>query len=751
LNKTIKKETNKILIEGTVQGVGFRPFVYRLATELGLRGRVKNTLSGVEIIISGEASARKAFLEKIRYETPPSAIINKIEVLPSENKKFTEFSIDKSKIKSNAKQSLPPDISVCAECEKELKDEKNKRFHYPFTSCVNCGPRFSIINSFPYDRKNIAISAFTMCEKCHQEYVSISNRRYHSQANCCPGCGPQYFFEGETGEAAIEQACAFIKKAGIVGIKGVGGYHIVGNAEDIAVLKEIRRLKEREHKPLALMAKDKYVILEYCNLSKKNMELLESCRRPIVLLKKKNNNKITEIVAPENAFIGFMLPYAPIHHIIFNITRLNMLVFTSLNRQASPTIKDNEEAFEFFKGKILGHNLEISFRSDDSVLKSSKSENVFLRRSRGYVPEAVPIITKKEVLTSGASENISFCYTREGQAYPSQYFGNIEDYRTEEIYRDSINKWKKIWSFKPIALGCDLHPGYRSTAIFQQISEEWHLPLKRIQHHHAHLAGCASENQLKRECIGAAFDGTGYGADGEVWGGEFMRFDYNKFLKIGGLKPHKMPGAAAATKEPWRMAMSYIEETGKNWQKYLKADSVKTAVYKTLKSSINSPFTSSAGRLFDAVAALIAGIEINTYSARAPIALESIVNENYLNESYEIIVNEKGDCFDIDTTDLFNRVLEDIDKNMDKGRVAAKFHAAIADAVVLGLSITGERTGLTEACISGGVFCNYYLSDLIAQKAENTKITIFKHKKISPNDNGISYGQAAVCSWEGEF
>jgi hydrogenase maturation protein HypF len=736
------------LVTGIVQGVGFRPFVYKAAKKSGLKGMVKNTGAGVIVEVEGPGDMIVLLKKDIKNNNPPASEVNSIKEIETTDKSFTNFTIVKSSGSPGATLNIPPDIAICDECRNDISNLDDRRYDYPFTTCLNCGPRFSILKELPYDRKSITMDDFKMCGFCRRQYNNIKNRRYHAQPIACPECGPKYSFKGKSGIQAIKSAAKYLAGGGALALKGWGGYHLIGDAESKETVRTIRELKKREYKPLALMADSISDIKKYCRVSSADEELLKSFRRPIVLLEKRSKNKVTEAAAPQNMAVGFMLPYSAVHYMLFKYSLLKVIVATSLNRAGEPTIINRCDASDYGDIPKLEHNLKISLRSDDSVIKSIPEENIMLRRSRGYVPRQIPLPGSLDCLTSGAGQNSSFCFAREGKAMPSQYTGNLNKIKATGDYKEMIEKFKTIWGFKPVALGCDMHPGYGSSRVFKQLSNEWGLDLKKIQHHHAHLAGCAAENKLKGDFIGVAFDGMGYGPGGEIMGGEFMKFNYHKYSRRGYLKPRRQPGGNTAAKEPWRMAVSYLKGSGVDIKKTDLSVNPRnlTALNKMIEKGINSPFTTSAGRLFDAVAAMAGIVSHNTYIARAPIALESLVRKRYLNSSYDFDIIDKEKSFVIDTDGIIRGVARDIRQKAGPEKIASKFHYTIAAIAVAGLEKLKEETGLDRACLSGGVFCNYYLTPLIKELIKDKEIKIYTHRLVSPGDNGISYGQAAVLS-----
>ncbi|MBN2406967.1 MAG: carbamoyltransferase HypF [Elusimicrobia bacterium] len=738
----------KFLIKGIVQGVGFRPFIYRAASEMGLSGWVRNTAGGVELRLRGEIGTIESLKKKIMEEAPATARVEYIEEMASDGDRPRGFEIIESGNLSGPNLNISPDIGICAGCLSDIFDPSGRRREYGFTGCLECGPRFTVLRKLPYDRNNTSMGEFPVCSGCGGEYADPSDRRHHAQSICCGDCGPRYSLGEFMGEEAVVKAARLLVRGEVLAVKGWGGYHLVGNALDMRVLAKIRKEKKREHKPFAVMAEDADAVRKFCVMDEDDLKVIGSFSRPVLLLPKKIYSGITEMIAPDNMSIGFMVPYSALHHLLFRHSGLQMMVFTSLNSPSSPTVKTAGEARMNFNGYSLDHDLEIEFRCDDSVIKKSSSGHTVLRRSRGCVPGGIKLPFTGDVLVSGSSENICFCYAKNGYAYPSQYLGSMDEAETQRVYRENIMRFRDVWGYSPVRLGCDMHPSYATTRIFEGLSEEWGLPLVRIQHHHAHLAGCAAENGLSGKLLGAAFDGAGYGGDSGNWGGEFMEFDYTGFKRHGSLKPHPLPGLDMAAREPWRMGISYLKSAGIRWDglESLRGNSDGYVIEKMIDSGINSPVTSSAGRLFDAVAAIIGAARENTYSSRAPIALESLVDEKYLTGGYGFEVTDGDDGFTVDTSPVIRGIVDDIESGKPRSEIASRFHYTVADIIVKGLLKMSRATGIKDACISGGVFCNYYLEGLVKELAGCAGIRVFGHRQVSPNDNGISYGQAAVCA-----
>ncbi|MBC8499763.1 MAG: carbamoyltransferase HypF, partial [Candidatus Atribacteria bacterium] len=560
------KIRKNIIIKGIVQGVGFRPFIHKLVQNYNLSGWVLNSNQGVEIEVEGNTEEINNFVNDIKEKLPPLARIEKIEVNELPLVGYKGFSIKKSIVKEEDSFVLvSPDISICEDCLQELFDPNNRRFRYPFINCTNCGPRFTIIKDIPYDRKKTTMNNFKMCSLCQGEYDDLENRRYHAQPNACADCGPQISLyqnkRKSEGIDPIEKAVKLLKEGKIGAIKGLGGFHLACDATNNKAVVRLRRLKNRETKPFALMSFNLEKILQYCKLGEKEEEWLVNRARPIVLLKKRKDSLISPSVAPRNNYLGVMLPYTPLHYLLLK-DNFTALIMTSGNIADQPIIGDNQEALEKLDGIadfFLFYNRDIFNRCDDSVVKIINDDNVFFRRSRGYVPHPIILDFKlKEVLALGGELKNTISFSKENYIFLSQYLGDLKSAETLEFFKESITNFKKMFKVKPEIIACDLHPDYLSTQYAEEIKVKKGLKVVKVQHHHAHIVSCMAENNVKEKVIGVAYDGTGYGDDGNVWGGEFLLCDLKKYARAGHLKYYPLPGGDKAIVEPWRMAYSYL-------------------------------------------------------------------------------------------------------------------------------------------------------------------------------------------------
>lgn len=746
----------EITITGIVQGVGFRPYVYNLAVSMGIKGHVANTSEGVRIEAEGEDV--QSFLDALFKAPPPLSRIWEYEtrLLPVEND--PGFRILESSDKGSF-TLISPDISVCDNCLKELFDPGDRRYLYPFINCTNCGPRFTITRSVPYDRANTTMAIFKMCPECLAEYRDPQNRRFHAEPNACPVCGPRVELVNSEGisisatEEPIERSISLLKDGLILAIKGLGGFHIACDATNEKTVKRLREKKRKSNKPFALMALNTDMLRDYCEISAPEKKLLESNRRPIVLLKKRFLSALGP-VAPANAYLGFMLPYTPLHYIL--LSRMERpLVMTSGNLSEEPIIKDNAEALKRLAPLVdafLIHNRDIFMRADDSVMGTRKTQDseipYFIRRSRGYTPEPVSLLDEgPEVLGAGADLKNTFTITKGGFAIPGQHIGDMENYLTLLAFEESMRNLKKVLRSEPLAIAHDLHPDYMSTS--------WALgrPERKyaLQHHYAHIGSVMAEHGLKEKVIGVAFDGTGYGTDGKLWGGEFLVCDIHGFERLAHLNYIPLPGGQKAIKEPWRIAVSALIQAQKEkaefclealgfYDKY-GAERVQNLVKMARSDKLSIP-SSGAGRLFDAVSALVEICDINTFEAEAAMALEAAITEGVdARYPYEL---KEGVPKILDFSPAIIAITNDLLDGVDKGIISAKFHNAVAFSILDTVKRINSETGLKKVALSGGTFQNNYLLSGTMRLLGENGFEVFINAKVPCNDGGISLGQAYI-------
>lgn len=774
---------NRVLIniKGVVQGVGFRPFVYNLAKSLNLKGTVTNTSDGVAIDIEGEDIT--SFIDRLPKEAPPLSEINKIDISPIPLYGHKDFEIVKSR-DSGSFTLISSDVSICDDCLKEMLDKDNRRYLYPFINCINCGPRYTITNAVPYDRHNTTMSIFKMCNECESEYNNTSDRRFHAQPNACSKCGPHLEFKIQDSkfkiqekENPIKSTINILKQGGIVAIKGLGGFHIACDAANKNAVERLRERKRKNNKPFALMAPDMETIKKYCEVSEKEQKLLTSNKRPIVLLRKKtvqdNSALLPDSISPNNLYIGFMLPYTPLHYLLFyypltpNSELLTpnflALVVTSGNISEEPIVVSNDEAAAKFSDMVdalLIHNRDIFMRVDDSVVRNHfighRTKPLFIRRSRGYAPEPISLDNDgPEVLGCGADIKNTFTFTKGSYAIPSHHIGNMENYETVKFFEESLSNLKKVYRVNPVAIGYDLHPNYLSTkwALSQHSEVKAGPPLSfyGIQHHYAHIAAVMAENGIKRKVIGVAFDGTGYGTDGNLWGSEFLIADTDGFKRAGHFKYIPLPGGETAIREPWRVAVSYIRYiTGDEVMRYLESigfiekygsDRI-NAILGIIDNRDFSPLSSSAGRLFDAVSAILGICDTNTFEGEAAMALESYTIDN-IEGDYPADIGLK-DRIEIDFCLTLFRLIQDVTKGIGKDIIATKFHNTIVTIIAGVVQRLSMIHKLHDVVLSGGVFQNMYLLKNTVDRLKSIGMNVYTNEKVPANDAGISLGQAYI-------
>ncbi len=754
----MNKERRKIEIRGIVQGVGFRPAVYRLAKKYRLKGLVFNDSKGVTLDIEGSSKNIGDFLNELKKNPPPLSNIEKIISKKLKVKNFSEFEIIRSEKGEEKKTLVSPDIATCEDCKKELLDRNDRRYLYPFINCTNCGPRFTITEELPYDRKNTTMKKFDMCEKCRTEYANPEDRRFHAQPNACARCGPHLElldFKGrELKGNPINIAVKLLKKGKIIAVKGLGGFHLACNAKDMKAIQALRERKIRPYKPLALMAKDIPTIEKFVEVSEEERKLLQSPRAPIVLLKKKEKCALPENIAPNNNYLGFMLPYTPLHILLFE--KLEVLVMTSGNKKDEPIVFDNKNAIERLEGiadYFLVHNRDIWIQADDSIARIVDDEPFLLRRSRGYVPQPVrcPISNDRKIIGFGAHKHNTFSISRDDGIFVSHYIGETDNIETIKAFERGIEHFINFFDIPPDVAVVDLHPEYEATKFGKKWAKENDKPLIEIQHHHAHIASCLVDNHLDEKVIGVAWDGTGYGADGNIWGGEFLVADLKSYERKAHLEYVPLPGGDAAVKEPWRMGATYLYETfGDNFLNIdidfvKKIDRKKWAVIKNMiDKNVNSPLTSSMGRLFDAVSSILGIRNSINYQGQAAIELEMIAKEDE-QKFYKFDIIRSIDTLIVDPKKVIELIVEDIKKGTDNGYISTKFHVGLAEMIVDVSNLLREETETNKVCLSGGVFQNMVLRKETTERLKKQRFEVYNHKNLPPNDGGISAGQVAIA------
>jgi hydrogenase maturation protein HypF len=760
----------QIRVRGIVQGVGFRPFVYNLAQSLGLAGFVLNSSAGVIIEIEGPEPALHRFVETLRSSPPPLAQIDEFAVADLDSRGETGFSIHASYSEEGEFALVPPDLGTCDDCWRDFSDPQNRRFGYAFTNCTNCGPRYTIIQDIPYDRPMTTMSAFRMCEPCEAEYHDPANRRFHAQPNACPRCGPTLVFAksgstvspdsfrvGVSSRAAINEARQKLREGNIVAVKGLGGFLLACDARNDAAVRELRRRKRRSDKPFALMARDVVAVESFCAVSDPDRTALLSPRRPIVILPRTSDSPISREMAPGNNTIGVMLPYTPLHYLLFSDSpdeppTFTALVMTSGNLSEEPIVTGNDEAQERLGGIadwFLFHNRDIYMRVDDSVVRTFIGESRVLRRSRGYVPQPVDLgIDLHEILACGAELKNTFCLTKGRYAMVSQHIGDMENYETLLFFQETLANLKKLFRVEPQAVAYDLHPRYLSSRFAQE------SPIAKkigVQHHHAHIASCMAENHLRDKVIGVAFDGTGYGTDGQIWGGEFLVADLEGFERRAHLRYVPLPGGDAAIRKPWRSALAHLRATFGSRPlpealSFLRAVPEKevAVVESMLARNVNTIQTSSCGRLFDAVASLIGLRHEVNFEGQAAIELEAAALPG-VEDRYPVYI-EDGDPARLDMRPTIEGIVRDVAAEKPASHISACFHNTLAEAIVEVCARIAKTEGLQRVCLSGGTFQNLYLLARTVKGLRRSGLEVFLHSLVPANDGGISLGQAVIAN-----
>jgi len=749
----------QIEVSGIVQGVGFRPYIYRLATSRKLSGNICNTPAGVSIEVQGPAEAVQDFVDHLPAEAPPLSRITSFVVHELACNGDADFRIVHSYAGAEVRTLISPDVAICPDCLRELFDPADRRHRYPFINCTNCGPRFTIVRDIPYDRPSTSMAVFPMCSACRAEYEDPLNRRFHAQPNACWGCGPQLELWDRLGRRIpcrdpIVEAASGLHAGLIVAVKGLGGFHLAADANNRSAVALLRERKRRVEKPFAIMVPDLAAAQEICELDSAARAALESIQRPIVLLPKKASCLIPDGVAPFNRYLGVFLPYTPLHHLLLGEGGFAALVMTSGNLSEEPIAIANEEAIQRL-GRLadyfLVHNREILLRCDDSVVRVTGGITRQLRRSRGFVP--VPVFLKAEqpsVLAVGGELKNTICLTKDKHAFLSQHIGDLENAESYGFFNEAIEHLKRILEISPTIIAYDLHPDYFSTKWALQQSE---ARLVGVQHHHAHIASCMAENHLEGKVIGVALDGTGYGTDGHIWGGEVLIADYKNFERAAHFEYIPLPGGAAAIHEPWRMAASYLgHHFGRDFLKLdipfvHQLEHTKTnLLLRMIEQGINSPLTSSCGRLFDAVAALI-GIRTQVnYEAQAAIELEMAISSPQEGNGYPLELMCEGNGWIIGTRALFKSIIADLRRNVTVGEISRRFHDGLVNAFVRIAASLRDETALNRVCLSGGTFHNVYLSQQLEFQLCKAGLEVFSHHEVPPGDGGLSLGQAVVAA-----
>ncbi len=743
------KNTIKITIKGLVQGVGFRPFIYRIAHKYKLNGTVENNNEGVIIYVNAEKSKLNDFINDIKEKSPPASKIENIHTSITENLEFDSFKIIKSSDVSKGITIVSPDIAVCNDCLNDIKHQKN-RINYPLTNCTNCGPRFTIIKDIPYDRKNTTMQEFEMCCSCLSEYENVLDRRFHAQPVACNDCGPEYKMLFDKNSLAgindiLNTAPQMIDNGKVLLIKGMGGYFLTCDAHNYEAAEKLRKIKIRDSKPFAVMVKDIYAAKKYAFISNSEESLLKSFRSPVVICDLKNNQtEKFEIITGKINTLGILLPYMPFHHLLFEYLDTDMIVFTSGNISDEPIITDDEEANKVFKDKtdaIISFNREIYNRADDSVLSVINDRTNMIRRSRGYVPEPVNTgLNTEGIFAAGAELVNTFAAGKENQIIMSQHIGDLKNFDTYKFYEESFKRFKRLFKFEPQIAVCDKHPDYLSSRFAETLGVE----LIKVQHHHAHMASAMTENGLDEKVIGVIMDGTGLGDDGNIWGSEFFIGDLEGFKREYHFEYVQLPGGDAAVKEPWKISYSYLKKyfPADNFD-FLFKDEIENIklIEQMLENNLNSPLSCGAGRLFDAVSALTGICRRASYHSQAPMLLESAVEKSCKSEYHFSIMEDK-----IIFREMFKEILNDMKNKISQNIISAKFHNTIISVIFEIVNLLKNKYDINKVVLSGGTFQNRYIAGKVIEKLENSNFEVFSQQKYPANDGGIAAGQLAIAA-----
>lgn len=742
-------QAQRIFLEGLVQGVGFRPYVYRIAHRHDLKGWVQNTNEGVIIHAEGRAGQIADFREELMKHPPKASAIYAIKEEPGTPEYSTEFVIKKSGSLSDRITQVSPDIAVCDECLEDMKSQPH-RLDYPFINCTHCGPRFSIIRDLPYDRRQTTMASFSMCDKCYREYNTTLDRRFHAQPVACHRCGPEYILMHDDRHVKgihdiLELTAKIIEEGGIIAIKGLGGFYLMCRADDDDAVSRLRNAKQRDHKPFAVMVRNPATAARYAEVSDTEVELLTSWRRPIVLLKQKK--ALAEDINPGCSTLGIMLPYMPFHHLLFEWLDCSTLVMTSGNLADEPIVTDNQAAQETFRDMadaILVYNRDIHNRVDDSVIFAAGGKQRIIRRSRGYVPEPIRLPFSVEgMLATGAELSHCFAVGKGHDAILSQHIGDLKDPSTYAFFNETVSRFCKLFRVEPASIACDTHPDYLST----RYAHQWPLPVIPVQHHHAHIAACMVEHGLNEPVAGVCWDGTGLGTDGHIWGGEFMHADLGSFRRHTHFTYLPLPGGDKAAVETWRMGISLLYQTMGSDLLNLNLPIIRefrkkperALILQIIERQLNTPLTSSTGRLFDAVASIMGVCHYNTFHAEAPIKLEALIDEKVV-EEYPFTVGKT-----IDVTPMIRSLITDLQNRVPLPVISTKFHNTLVSII---FSVAGDMKlhyHTEKVILTGGVFQNKYLLEQTETRLKDA-FDVFSPQSVPSNDAGIALGQMAVAA-----
>jgi hydrogenase maturation protein HypF len=750
-----------IAIEGVVQGVGFRPFVYGLATRSGLGGFVRNRAGTVEIEAEGPGHDVDTFLESLRSSPPPLAKIERISCRTLEPGGELTFRIEASELGEESSVRpifISPDVATCDECLTDLFDPGNRRYLYPFVNCTNCGPRLTIVKGAPYDRQLTTMAAFEMCDQCRAEYVDPGDRRFHAQPTCCPKCGPRLEAVDRQGTPIgqgdpIERVAQALRAGKIAAIKGLGGYHLACDAGSEAAVQTLRRRKHRDEKPFAVMVADVSAARVFCDVNAAEAALLRSIRRPIVLLRKKEFvGDISESIAPRNPWLGVMLPYTPVHHLLLRQLDGAPLVMTSGNRSDEPIAYQDGDALKRLGGIadiFLMHNRSIHVRCDDSVTRIVGGSVLPIRRSRGYAPQPLRISKHCSIptLAVGGQLKATFALGHQDKAFISHHMGDLDHFEAAQAFERDVSLYENLFNINARLVAHDLHPDYVSTQYARRRAGAVETELLPIQHHHAHMASCMAENELDERVIGVTFDGTGYGTDGTVWGGEFLVGDYRHIDRVGHLRCVGMPGGDAAIKEPWRMALAHVvdaEVHEPGLESRISGVSLCT-VRQMIARQFNTPITSSAGRLFDAVASLAGIRDRVSFEGQAAVEMEHLASAAVADCAYPFDI-AAGEILVVDTRPMIRSVVEDLKNGASQNSISKRFHSTLVEMIVTVCHQIKIKSGIDTIVLSGGVFLNALLTTETSHRLASEGFRVYRHRRVPPNDGGLSLGQLAIAA-----
>ncbi|MDI6716319.1 MAG: carbamoyltransferase HypF [Actinomycetota bacterium] len=747
----MKRSAAEIKVTGIVQGVGFRPHVYRLANKLGLAGWIINTTNGVTIRVEGRAKDIKGFVRELQTSPPPLAYIESLRTKKIQPEGYSAFFIQKSSQSLDADISIPPDVGTCPDCLKEYNDPNNRRYGYPFTNCVNCGPRFSIIRASPYDRKNTSMNVFRMCADCAGEYEDPANRRFHAEPNACPTCGPQLLLTLPDGRAYNGDIRALLKAGKILAVKGIGAYHLACDAKNDKAVRLLRKRKKRQTKPFALMCRDLDVVRKNCELSLKEEELLTSPARPILLLKKRQTSMLCDEIAPGLDTLGVMLPYTPLHYGLFD-DDISILVMTSANISGDPLIITEREAYSklgFLADFFVVNKREIVNRADDSVVMSFMDMPYFIRRARGYVPQGIHLPCKVDpIFAAGGDLKGTFAYASDKKAVISQYFGDLGNLENFEAFKEGVRFFGEFLQIKPQSVACDIHPGYISTRFASAYAKELSVPLIKVQHHKAHFASAMADNALNESVLGVICDGTGYGEDGTIWGCEVFHGNYQEIKRVGSLESFLQPRGDEIIKYPLQMASVLLYSLWKDEDKVMRVLPGCKRLLPFVKAQVGSKTlcieSSSCGRLFDAAAAICGFTAMVSYEGEAAMRLESLAHYSPEVEPYSYSIHE-GSIMRL-SWGFLSEMADDKLQGTEASILAARFHTTFINALAEMVSKLAVKYKTDKVVFSGGTFQNRFVIKRLAERLKAMDIMPYFHRQVPTNDSGLALGQLMIAA-----